>query len=161
MRIRQDWQLYLFLLPATIYFFIFAYLPMYGIQVAFRDYSPGRGITGSPWVGLEHFQRFFTSNQFGTVLLNSLELSLYSLLVCFPLPIIFALMITQIGITQTGPVWKSFLYWLAGRGGTHAICTKQNACCDCRAKSGKAGRARGSGSDKIHSGAYFSGKKNS
>ena len=95
MRIRQDWQLYLFLLPATIYFFIFAYLPMYGIQVAFRDYSPGRGITGSPWVGLEHFQRFFTSNQFGTVLLNSLELSLYSLLVCFPLPIIFALMITQ------------------------------------------------------------------
>lgn len=95
MRIRQDWQLYLFLLPAAIYFFIFAYLPMYGIQVAFRDYSPGRGITGSPWVGLEHFQRFFTSNQFGTVLLNSLELSLYSLLVCFPLPIIFALMITQ------------------------------------------------------------------
>ena len=59
MRIRQDWQLYLFLLPATIYFFIFAYLPMYGIQVAFRDYSPGRGLTGSPWVGLEHFQRFF------------------------------------------------------------------------------------------------------
>jgi putative aldouronate transport system permease protein len=58
-QIKQNWELYLFLLPTLVYFIVFHYIPMYGVQIAFRDYSPGLGITGSPWVGLEHFIRLF------------------------------------------------------------------------------------------------------
>lgn len=95
-RILSHWQLYVLLLPAILFFFVFKYLPMYGVQIAFRDFMPTLGIWGSEWVGLEHFKRFFTGFNFITLLSNTLMLSLYQLAVSFPIPIILALSINYI-----------------------------------------------------------------
>lgn len=84
-------QIYLLILPAMIYFLIFCYGPMYGIQLAFKDYNALNGITGSAWVGFEHFERFFNSYQFEKLLWNTISLSLKQLLFGFPIPIILAL----------------------------------------------------------------------
>jgi putative aldouronate transport system permease protein len=92
---QQNWQLYTFLVPALLFFFIFHYIPMYGVQIAFKDFYATEGITGSPWVGFEHFQRFFDSYYFWRLLKNTLILSLYQLAL-FPLPIIFALMLNEL-----------------------------------------------------------------
>lgn len=89
--IKKNWQLYVFLLLPVIYIIIFAYIPMTGVQIAFKKYNIKLGIWGSQWVGFKHFIKFFTSYQFGRVLGNTLRISLYSLVVSFPLPIIFAL----------------------------------------------------------------------
>lgn len=91
----RDKYLVLMALPAVIYFLVFAYYPMYGVIIAFQDYSPGKGIWGSTFVGLKHFQQFFGGYYFGRLLGNTLKISLYSLLWGFPLPIIFALMINE------------------------------------------------------------------
>ncbi|MBD2847178.1 sugar ABC transporter permease [Paenibacillus sp. IB182496] len=96
-KIGVNWQLYLLFLPTLAYFLIFQYGPLYGIQIAFKDFSAVRGITGSPWIGFEHFERFFGSYQFWTLLYNTIELSLYGLLVGFPVPIILALLLNQLG----------------------------------------------------------------
>lgn len=90
---KKNWILYAMILPVAIYYIIFAYAPMYGIQLAFKDYQVKEGIMGSPWVGLEHFIRFFKSYNFGQLLKNTIGISVYSLLVGFPIPIIFALML--------------------------------------------------------------------
>jgi putative aldouronate transport system permease protein len=90
-----NWQLYIFLLPALTYFSIFHYIPMYGVQLAFKDYFATAGIFGSPWAGFDHFTRFFNSYYFWRLLKNTLLLSLYQLLL-FPLPIIFALAINEL-----------------------------------------------------------------
>lgn len=79
-----------------IYIILFDYIPMYGIQLAFKDYRVSRGIWGSAWVGWKHFLTFFDSYQFGTLLWNTLCLSLYSLAAGFPMPIIFALMLNYV-----------------------------------------------------------------
>lgn len=93
--VRQYWMLYLFLLPTLIYLLIFNYGPLYGIQIAFKDFYANLGITGSPWVGFKHFNRFFNSYYFGRLLKNTIMLSLYGLML-FPLPIIFSLMLNEI-----------------------------------------------------------------
>lgn len=85
------WQLYLLMLLPLLYLIIFKYVPMYGAQIAFRDFSPVKGIWGSEWVGLHYFTRFFNSYQFWTILRNTISLSLYQLLAGFPFPIILAL----------------------------------------------------------------------
>lgn len=90
------WQLYAFLLPSLVILILFSYVPMYGLQLAFREYNPIMGITGSPWVGFEHFVRFFNSYQFKQLISNTLILSLYSLIVGFPIPIILALALNQV-----------------------------------------------------------------
>lgn len=90
-KLRRSWQLYVLLLPALVSLILFAYVPMYGIQLAFRDYNPLAGIMGSPWVGLDNFTRFFHSPQFKSLLVNTLAISFYSLIVGFPIPIILAL----------------------------------------------------------------------
>lgn len=90
-RFKKSWQLYILLAPALIGLIVFSYVPMYGIQLAFRDYNPLMGIMGSPWVGLENFERFFDSPQFKSLLINTLSISFYSLVVGFPIPIILAL----------------------------------------------------------------------
>ncbi len=95
-RIRKAYQLYLLLLPTVIYFLIFHYLPMYGLQIAFKNYNFFSGITGSPWVGFIHFERFFNSFQFNIVIKNTILISLYELAVAFPIPIVFALMLNQL-----------------------------------------------------------------
>ena len=89
--IKQSWQLYVMLFLPLLWLVIFAYVPMFGAQIAFRNYSPAFGITGSQWVGLDNFQRFYESFNFWPVLRQTLSLSLYSLIAGFPLPIIFAL----------------------------------------------------------------------
>lgn len=91
----RNWQLYLFLLPMITYFFIFHYIPMYGVQIAFKNYLPNLGFWGSEWVGLKHFETFFNSFYFWRLLRNTIFLNLYGLLL-FPLPIIFALMLNEL-----------------------------------------------------------------
>ena len=106
-RIARDWQLYLIVLIPLAYLLIFCYGPMYGVQIAFRDYSPRLGIIGSPWVGWKWFLKFLGSVQFKQVFMNTLILSLYSLVVGFPLPIVFALILNALrserlkNVTQT------------------------------------------------------------
>ncbi|NWL89394.1 MULTISPECIES: ABC transporter permease [unclassified Paenibacillus] len=95
-RIIQNWELYIFIAPAFLYFLIFSYGPMYGIQIAFKNFIPTKGITGSPWVGFDHFERFFHSYYFWDLLWNTLSISLYELAVGFPIPIILALAFNEI-----------------------------------------------------------------
>lgn len=90
-KILRHWELYLFLIPAIIYLLVIHYGPMYGVIIAFQDYKPRKGISGSEWVGLKHFVRLFTMANFVTYMKNTLTLSFYSLLAGFPLPIILAL----------------------------------------------------------------------
>ena len=87
----NNWQLYLMLLLPVIWLLVFCYAPMTGIQIAFKDFKIRQGIWGSPWVGFDNFERFFTSYQFFRVLKNTLVISLYSLIASFPLPIVLAL----------------------------------------------------------------------
>ncbi|WP_438348413.1 ABC transporter permease [Paenibacillus sp. FA6] len=98
-QIRRGWGLYLLLLPAMILTLLFAYKPMYGIIIAFKDYSPALGINGSPWAGLKYFEKFFNSYQFSTTIKNTIIISFYSLLT-FPIPIMLALMVNQ--MRETG-----------------------------------------------------------
>lgn len=92
---RRDYQLFLLCIPALIFVFIFEYIPMYGVQIAFKEFSAGKGIWGSPFVGFSHFTRFFNSPMFKTILLNTLRISVYSLLAGFPFPILIALLLNQ------------------------------------------------------------------
>ncbi len=92
---RRNWQLYAFLFPTLLFFLIFHYIPMYGVQIAFREYYATLGILGSPWVGFDHFERFFNSYYFWRLLKNTIAINLYQLLL-FPLPIIFALMLNEL-----------------------------------------------------------------
>lgn len=91
----RHWQLYLVMLPPLILIAIFSYGPMVGIQIAFKDFTATQGIWGSPWVGLKHFKNFVTSYQFMRLLTNTLGISVYSLAVGFPIPILLALMINE------------------------------------------------------------------
>jgi putative aldouronate transport system permease protein len=88
--------LYLFMAPAVILTIVFKYIPMYGSIIAFKDFSPMKGIWGSDWVGLEHFTKFLTSPNFGDIFMNTLKLSTYGLILGFPVPIILALMLNQV-----------------------------------------------------------------
>lgn len=98
--IVRNWQLYLLLVPAVVLLFCFTYIPMYGIQIAFKDFVPKLGIEGSEWVGFEHFQTFFNSFQVKSLFTNTITLSLYSLIAGFPFPIILALMMNQIRVKR-------------------------------------------------------------
>ena len=94
-RLKESWQWYLLLLPALIYLLIFAYGPMYGIQIAFKDYRASRGIWGSEWVGLKYFVRFLEHPNFWMMIKNTLSITLYSL-ATFPCAVIFALLLNEI-----------------------------------------------------------------
>lgn len=99
-RLKKEWKrnyiLYFMIAPVVLYYIIFCYWPLYGIQIAFRDFSPRLGFWKSEWVGLEHFKRFFSSYNFGTLIGNTLKLSIYGLLVSFPIPIAFALLLNYL-----------------------------------------------------------------
>lgn len=92
-QIFARWQLYLLLLLPLIYIFVFAYIPMGGLVIAFKKYNIRQGIFGSQWVGFDNFVKFFTSYKFPIIMKNTLTISLYSLAVSFPIPIIFALLL--------------------------------------------------------------------
>ncbi|MCR2803576.1 ABC transporter permease [Paenibacillus soyae] len=94
-KIRQNYELYLFLLPAVAIYLVFKYYPMYGVQIAFKDFRASKGIWGSEWVGFEHFIRFFEAYNFWPIMENTILLSVYSLVFSFPIPIIVALMLNQ------------------------------------------------------------------
>lgn len=96
-KIKAHWMLYLFLLPATVYFILFHYYPLYGVQIAFQDYRVGDVFGTSAWAGFKHFTRFFESYWFTTVVWNTLKLSLLNLVLGFPLPIILALLLNEVG----------------------------------------------------------------
>lgn len=93
---KKNWMLYLFLLPVVIYIFVFNYLPLYGIQIAFKNFNSGLGIWGSPWVGMQWFDMFFSSPRAWTLIKNTLSLSFFSILIGFPIPIILALMLNSL-----------------------------------------------------------------
>ena len=96
-------EYYLLLIPALVYLIIFAYAPMYGIQIAFKNYRGSLGIAGSKWVGFKHFVNFVTAFNFWTLVKNTLTLSVYSLLVTFPIPIVLALILNELS-----PKFKKF-----------------------------------------------------
>ena len=93
---QLHWQLLLMVLPALIYLLIFHYKPMYGVVIAFKSYKFKLGILGSPWCGLENFQRLFSSYWFPIILKNTLTISILSLVMGFPMPILLALMVNEI-----------------------------------------------------------------
>lgn len=95
-QLKKHWQLYVFLLIPVIYLILFDYVPMTGVQIAFRKYTAGGGIWGSKWVGLKNFTRFIKNYMFERVVGNTISLSLYSLIASFPIPIVFALLLNAV-----------------------------------------------------------------
>jgi len=93
---QRNWSLYLLAVPVIIYFILFSYKPMYGALIAFKNYSPGRGFSGSPWVGFVHFVRFFNSPYFVRLIRNTFLISFYGLVFGFPAPIILALLLNEV-----------------------------------------------------------------
>lgn len=101
---KKNWLLYLFIAPVFIYLICFNYAPLYGLQIAFKDYTFAKGFMGSPWVGMKWFQRFFNSPRFWQILKNTVSISLYYLVASFPLPIVLALILNNIRNKK----WKRF-----------------------------------------------------
>lgn len=109
-RMLDNWQLYAMLLIPIVLTIIYKYLPMYGIQIAFRDYKASRGMFGSEWVGLKWFARFFSAPTCVRMLKNTILLSFYSLLWSFPIPIILALMLNQVRFQRFKRTTQTVLY---------------------------------------------------
>ncbi len=109
-RILENWQLYAMLLVPIVLTVIYKYIPMYGIQIAFRDYKASRGMMGSEWVGLKWFERFFSSPNCIRMIKNTVLLSFYSLLWSFPIPIILALLINQLRFKRLKMGVQTVLY---------------------------------------------------
>ena len=93
---RKSYWLYLMCIPGIIYFILFRYLPMWGVLISFQDYNIFTGFSASPWVGFKHFIAFFNSSSFAQLMINTLVLSLYSIIFAFPAPIILALFLNEI-----------------------------------------------------------------
>jgi putative aldouronate transport system permease protein len=116
-RLKQVWSgitrdkfLYVLALPGLLYFLIFKYVPMWGIVIAFQNYSPYQGMSGSPWVGLEHFQRFFSNPDFFTLFRNTLAINVLSLSLFFPLPILLSLMLNEVRHMVYKKIIQSIVY---------------------------------------------------
>ncbi|OZB94120.1 sugar ABC transporter permease [Paenibacillus sp. XY044] len=109
-KIKQYRVLLLMMVPAVIYYIIFNYAPMYGVLLAFKNFKITQGILGSPWVGFKHFEMIFEDPYFYTVLRNTLIISVYKLLFGFPVPILFALMLSEITSTKFKRVVQTVSY---------------------------------------------------
>jgi len=96
--LKRNKSLYFMILPILLYYFIFHYIPMYGLQIAFKDFSPAKGISGSPWVGLEKFKEFFVYDSYYVwrIIRNTILINVYDIIFGFPAPIIFALLLNEI-----------------------------------------------------------------
>lgn len=101
LRIWRNRGLYILLIPILIYFILFNVLPIWGLQIAFRDFKPVLGITGSPWVGLKYIKKFVTSYSFWTLLRNTLVLSVYCLVICLPLAMFLAIVLKYLPMKRT------------------------------------------------------------
>lgn len=108
--IKKNQLIYLMILPGLLYFIIYKYFPMYGLIIAFQDYKPYLGITGSPWVGLVHFERLFTDPMFWAIFKNTLILFAMNLLIFFPIPIILALMLNEVLVTKFKRIVQTLVY---------------------------------------------------
>ena len=115
---RTHWQIYLIILLPVVWYVIFAYLPLAGLQLAFKDYKPRQGIWGSPWVGLENFQNVFIDPAFLRSVWRTLSINLLRLVFVFPFPILLALMLNEMcakrykGVLQTVMTFPNFLSWV-------------------------------------------------
>lgn len=109
-QIKKNWKLYVLLSPTLVYFFIFKYIPMYGLQLAFKNFIATKGIIGSPWVGFKYFEKFFHAYGFWNLLVNTLLINLYELVFAFPIPIIFALMLNQVTRTRFKKLVQTVTY---------------------------------------------------
>ncbi len=107
---KHNWWLWFMLLPVIIYYAIFSYAPLYGILLAFKDYKVKKGILGSPWVGFDYFERFFSGYNFWDLMKNTLGISVYSLAVGFPLAIIFALLLHYLTVGKLKKVVQMVSY---------------------------------------------------
>ena len=94
--VKRHKGLYLMILPIVAYYLVFCYYPMYGAQIAFRDYTPKLGVLHSPWAGLKHFAEFFKSVYFERLIRNTLSINLKNLLFGFPAPILLALLLNEV-----------------------------------------------------------------
>lgn len=108
--IKKNWDLYLLISPVVAYFIIFHYVPMYGIQIAFKDYLATKGIWGSEWVAGKHFARFFDSYYFWRLIKNTLGIGVYTLLVAFPVPILIALMLNEVRFSKFKKTVQTVIY---------------------------------------------------
>ncbi len=107
---RKNWELYLLISPVIAYFIVFHYIPMYGVQIAFKDFIATLGIWDSPWVGMKHFERFFNSYYFWRLIKNTLIIGIYTLLVAFPIPIIIALMLNEVRNSKFKKFVQTIIY---------------------------------------------------
>jgi len=118
----RDIPVYFLLLPAVILLFIFSYLPIWGVIIGFKDYSPYKGLLASKWVGFAHFKDFLLDPSFWRVMKNTIIINLYSLIFGFPAPIILALLLNEIGnvkykkVIQTISYLPYFISWVVAAG---------------------------------------------
>jgi putative aldouronate transport system permease protein len=117
-RINEHKVLYLFLIPAVILVLLFCYWPMYGIVLAFKDYKYNLGILGSPWAGFKWFQKFIEDPEFWAIIKNTLVISFSKLIICFPAPILLALLLNELRgnkfkrVVQTASYLPNFVSWV-------------------------------------------------
>lgn len=109
-RVLANWELYLLLIPGIVLTIIYKYIPIYGVQIAFRDYNPVLGFSGSPWVGLKWFQKFFTNYNSLNMIRNTVLLSFYTILWTFPVPIILSLIMNQLRCKRFKKAAQTILY---------------------------------------------------
>jgi len=108
--LKRDKFLYLLIAPGVLYFLVFKYLPMWGVIISFQDYSPYLGILKSPWVGFDHFQRFFSNPDFLIIFRNTMVISLLNLLFFFPLPIVLSLLLNEVRNRYFKSIIQSIVY---------------------------------------------------
>ncbi|GAE05786.1 predicted beta-xyloside ABC transporter, permease component [Paenibacillus sp. JCM 10914] len=131
-RFLKQWDIQLMVLPAMMFILVFSYVPMYGVLMAFQDYSLFKGFMNSPWVGLKHFEMFFQAPEFWTVIRNTLVISALKLCIGFPAPILLALMLNEVGrrsfkrLIQTISYLPHFLSWVIVSGFVISILSTDN-----------------------------------
>lgn len=131
-RFGSQWDLQLMVLPPLLFIFVFSYIPMYGVLMAFQDYSLFEGFAGSPWVGFKHFEMFFNAPEFWTVIRNTVVISLLKLLIGFPAPIILALLLNEVRnrafkkVVQTISYLPHFLSWVIVSGFVMSMLSTEN-----------------------------------
>ncbi|OAS21207.1 ABC transporter permease [Paenibacillus oryzisoli] len=108
--LRRDKYLYVLALPGVLFFLIFKFVPMWGVVISFQNFSPFAGITGSEWVGFEHFQRFFTNPDFMLLFRNTMAINLMNLVLFFPLPIVLSLLLNELRSVLYQRVIQSIVY---------------------------------------------------
>jgi len=130
-RIWEHRLFYVFLFPGLIWFFIFAYIPLYGLTLAFKDFNYGMGILGSPWAGLKYFHQFFDFYQSKDIIRNTIVISLLKVIIAFPAPIIIAILINEVRVSwfkrtvQTIFYLPHFISWVVVVTLLHRLLTPQ------------------------------------